>query len=141
MTRKKFIKNMMALGYDRNEANDKAELVHLDGYTYADQWPREKAVYSFNTAVANIAQMARACAGEIAKRLAEAVEKVHPSLIAAAQSVSAAMGVMPIYKLDPDDYEIEPAQEWTKENPYLAGLTTSISLVDELDSQGGGGDD
>ena len=33
MTRKKFIKNMMALDYDRNEANDKAELVHLAGLT------------------------------------------------------------------------------------------------------------
>ena len=46
MTRKKFIKYMMALGYDRNEANDVAELVQLAGYTYAAMWERYLIEYN-----------------------------------------------------------------------------------------------
>lgn len=141
MTRKKFIKNMMALGYDRNDANDKAELVHLAGYTYADQWAREKAVYKFNAMLADMAQRARACAGEICKELVKAVEKMQPAMMAAARRVTAAMGAMSIYKLAPEDYVEEPAQQWTKENPSLEGLYTELVLADELDSHGGGGND
>ena len=46
MTRKKFIKYLMALGYDRNEANDVAELVQLAGYTYAAMWERYLIEYN-----------------------------------------------------------------------------------------------
>ena len=46
MTRKKFIKFMMALGYDRNDANDTAELVQLAGYTYAAMWERYLIEYN-----------------------------------------------------------------------------------------------
>lgn len=46
MTRKKFIKYMMALGYDRNEANDTAELVQLAGYNYDAMWERYLIEYN-----------------------------------------------------------------------------------------------
>ena len=46
MTRKKFIKYMMALGYDRNYANDVAELVRLAGYNYAAMWERYLIKYN-----------------------------------------------------------------------------------------------
>lgn len=46
MNRKKFIKYMMAAGYDRNEANDTAELVQLAGYNYAAMWERYLIEYN-----------------------------------------------------------------------------------------------
>lgn len=41
MTRKKFIKNMMAIGYDRNTADGTAYLARVFCGTYAEAWERE----------------------------------------------------------------------------------------------------
>ena len=41
MTRKKFIKNMMSIGYDRNTAVGTAYLARVFDGTYAKAWERE----------------------------------------------------------------------------------------------------
>lgn len=44
MTRKRFVKRMMGLGYSRNEANDRADRARRYGVSYAARWEREKIV-------------------------------------------------------------------------------------------------
>lgn len=41
MTRKRFVKLLMALGYSRNWANTRAEQARRVGYSYAEQWGHE----------------------------------------------------------------------------------------------------
>lgn len=45
MTRERFVKKMMALGWTRNEANDIAARARRYGMSYAARWEREKLCY------------------------------------------------------------------------------------------------
>ena len=47
MTRKKFVKNMMSLGYRRDEAVALATRATRYGISYADRWAWEKGLHSF----------------------------------------------------------------------------------------------
>lgn len=44
MTRKRFVKLMMALGYSRNEANSLAACANRYGVSYADRWAYENSL-------------------------------------------------------------------------------------------------
>lgn len=66
----------------------------------------------------------------LAQALHDAMEKLHPAAVAAGMKISAALAAMPIY--NPVNFELEPAKEWTKQNPYLLGMSAGTVLVDEM---------
>ena len=88
MTRKRFVKLLMAEGYSRNSANDIADEVLADGFTYAEAYDH----------IARILPLVQAMAGPLwdaAQKAADALSRVARAVVeaasAAVQAFSAAM--------------------------------------------------
>lgn len=131
MTRKRFVKRMMGLGYSRNEANALAARARRYGMSYADRWRHER-----NEAFGRELSRGFASGLEAASRrldeLAAVFQNATSSALEAARKSAAALAAITFYKIDPADYAEEPAPAWPKENPYLYGLRTNVAPVDEL---------
>lgn len=132
MTRKRFIKKMMALDYSRNEANERATRARRYGQSYAARWEHERNICTGETFLdglqSGLAALACAC---------ETIVKKLPGIVEAAKKMAAAfVAVTSVYKLDPAGDAMEPEPMWTKENPHLDGLRIHHSFVDELAASG-----
>lgn len=122
MTRKRFVKKMMGAGYSRNEANALAARARRYGVSYAARWEREKIVAAGRDIAAGL-RAGFSALGRSVDRFAAELRKC----VEAAAKVCAVLGVTSFYKLEPADYEPEPADMWPKENPFLR--ITDVSLV------------
>ena len=88
MTRKRFVKLLMAEGYSRNSANTLADDVIADGYSYAEGYSHVIRILPLVEALAgplaDAAQKAADALGRVARAVGEAAS-------AAVQAFSAAM--------------------------------------------------
>lgn len=147
MTRKRFCKLCMSIGYSRNEANDLAARANWYGETYASRWEHEQRAYFADNFVGGLLEGM----GETLSPVFEAVTATLTNVVAAVREL--AEKAAPVfqhivaqaaaYKLAPQDDELGPEPMWPKENPHLDGLRTDWALVDEMHTYkpGGGGND
>lgn len=99
MTRKRFIKKMMALGYSRNEANATAARARRYGMSYAARWEYE------NRPIRSLIRTA----GGVGKVLRRAGKTFAKAAIEAAGKAAAIFAIPPAF-LPPTAYE----REWLK---------------------------
>ena len=118
MTRKKYIKLLMALDVPRNQATACANALQVAGGAYEEDYRRLAPFLRIKQAVLRTAR------------------NVTAAVTCLAESITRAMAASSVYKLDPADYEPEPAHDWPKKNPHLDGLTAAIFAVDEMDAHG-----
>ena len=131
MTRKRFVKRMMGLGYSRNEANALAARARRYGMSYADRWMYERIEASgreLSRGFASGLEAVSRCLDE----LAAAFQNATSSAMEAARKCAAALAAVTFYRIDPADYAEEPAPLWPKENPHQDGLRIHHAFVDEL---------
>lgn len=132
MTRKRFIKKMMGLGYSQNEANERAARARRYGQSYAARWEHERYNRTGEMFLAGLQAGLAAVAGAC-----ETIVKKLPGIVEAARKMAAAfVAVTSVYKLDPAGDAMEAEPMWSKENPHLDGLRIHHSFVDELAASG-----
>lgn len=134
MTRKRFVKLMMGLGYSRNEAVNIAARANRYGVSYADRWAYENSpMGAVRRAAKRLADGFKAMAKAIRKNIIPAVRELARKINAGIMTPNEARAAL---ALDPIDDALEPAPMWPKENPHLDGLRTDVVLVDELAASG-----
>lgn len=163
MTRKKFVKQVMALGYQRNEAQRLAEYARRGFWTYEQYLEIEKRYHGQVRAFENVKISLVDHMTPALKAAAQVVENMRRAIEGAMsqtpfgkalldwtrenvpqsneQHPADALDAM-VYALDPlQIIEQEPAQEWTAQNPYLAhhGYVCGIDLANGPDFTAGGG--
>lgn len=127
MTRKRFIKLMMGMGYSRNEVNELAARARRYGMSYADRWRHERIKVFSRGFASGLEAVSRRI-----DELAAVFQNATSSAMEAARKCAAALAATIFYKIDPADDAEEPAPAWPKENPHLDGLRIHHSFVDEL---------
>lgn len=118
MTRKKYIKLLMALDVPRNQATACANALQVAGGAYEEDYRRLAPFLRIKQAVLRTAR------------------NVTAAVTCLGKSITMAMAASSVYKLDPADYEPEPAHDWPKKNPHLDGLAAAIFAVDEMAAHG-----
>lgn len=142
MTRKKFVKQLMAQGYQRNTAEGVAMYARLGGWTYEQYLHVSSQNQAFYRAVENLKICVAESFAQVAKAATDAVKKAREAFTTysltpaykAWQNWINENGVQSkeqrptdmldavAYAQDPlQSIEQEPAQEWPKENPQLGG--------------------
>lgn len=134
MTRKRFIKLVMAMGDSRNRANRTAA-VYRGFYTYERAMDfikhsaeiRKTAIH-FSTTLLDALTTAAAAASDAMERLREAFipPRVPGRLLIDRPAENA------LYA---------DTKQWPKQNPHLDGYSANLFLADELETAGGGGDE
>jgi len=132
MTRKKFVKQLMGMGYQRNTAELKAAIVRGSGQSYEQYMRREKQYDALYNAAADYKKALLRPAAVLSSAAALALERFHQAL---ANIKWPTVDVCTLFA------SVDEVHLWPKENPHLHGLTADIVLVDELDGAGGGGND
>ena len=127
MTRKKFVKQLMALGVSRNRANALAYSCQVAGEPYAAYYRRKLPWWTLARAV----RLARAAVLNMSKAFS--------GLIPVARELAAALTVHHAQPIDQENLEggglIVVTQQ---EHDRLHGYSPSVTFVDELHSAGGG---
>lgn len=127
MTRKRYIKQLMALGIPRNRANAMARLCQHSGKSYAAEYRRQRPWLQ----LAHAARRAKTTILNVAKAFnsaATAAAKLRDSLVA-----HHATPITPA-NLDPGNMVIVTRQEHER----LHGYSAKVSFVDEMETAGGG---
>ena len=152
MTRKRFVKLLMAYGYTRNRANELAQLCHQNGVPYAEDIHRRRLHLCFNGK--KFAKAIRQAAIEVERamrQLAEAAKR-------AGQSIKIPKPDMVVHH--PQLITTTNAYNFLEKNMQLAtqadhkamhnGLRVDFSAIDEMSAQwpkenphinGGGGNE
>lgn len=76
MTRKKFVKQLMAMGYQRNAAEAVAIFARIEGCTYEQYLQKEKQGQAFNAALEKLKTCLNEAFATAAKAIADAVERI-----------------------------------------------------------------
>ena len=126
MTRKRFVKRMMGLGYSRNEANDLAERARRYGMRYDARWRYER-IEAFGRELSRGFTDGLEAVSRRLDELRAVLQNATSSALEAARKCAAALAAVTFYKIDPADDAEEHAPAWPKENPYLR--ITDVSLV------------
>lgn len=126
MTRKKFVKQLMGMGVQRNRANEIAAHARRCGMTYEEALVHERIVIFGQDILDGIATAMESMRPTI-ERIGNAFRML---AIAAAESLEHLRTIWPMHMFDYDDL-FTPL--WPKENPHLDGLRADVVLVDELD--------
>lgn len=127
MTRKKFVKQCMALGFSRNAANAMARICQASEQQYADYYRRHSPWWRLGKA----ARKARAAILNMTKAFS--------GLNTAAKELTAGLVVHHVQPITPENLEGGKVYLVTKqEHDRLHGYSANVSYVDELDGQGGG---
>ena len=140
MTRKKFVKQLMALGCQRNEANTLAYLARIRGMSYQTALQYERARLDAQNIIDRVAHVGLTTVTPTLRNFADRFMEAWRNVAQRFQREAAAYELPRLYALDKED-ALKPAPEWTKENPHLAGLNADVFLMDERDWHGGGGNE
>lgn len=109
MTRKKFVKQLMALGYQRNGAEALAIYARCGGWTYEQYLGVERKyngqLRAFETAAGRVAEQF----ADAAKQLASAGQKLVDRMKEVFDGLASAWSA------------VDEVSQWPKENPYLGG--------------------
>jgi hypothetical protein len=128
MTRKKFVKQLMAQGVSRNRANAMACACRVAGEPYAVYYRRKLPWWT----LAHAARLARAAVLNFSKALS--------GLIPVARELAAAMVAHHAQPITPENLEPGNMIVVTKqEHERLHGYSAKVSFVDDLETVGGGG--
>lgn len=130
MTRKRFVKRMMGLGYSRNEANDLAERARRYGMSYDARWRYER-IEAFGRELSRGFTDGMEAVSRRLDELRAVLQNATSSALEAARKC-VALAAATFYKIDPADDAEEHAPAWPKENPHLDGLRIRHAFVDEL---------
>lgn len=120
MTRKRFVKLMMGLGYSRNEAVNLAARANRYGVSYARRWAYEKS--------------APGTLKRAGRQAGKAVKKASTALQRMARQAANAMAAVKLFALGIKAFE--PAAERAKAPQHHVGLRTHVVLADELAASG-----
>ena len=128
MTRKRYVKQLMALGIPRNWANIMAELCQGTGKSYATEYRRQLPWM----------RMAKA-----ARKMAKAVcnmAKFFNSGLPIARELQGLLVAHHSQPIDPENLEGDSMIVCTRqEHERLHGYSASVSFVDDLETAGGVG--
>lgn len=131
MKHQKFVKQLMAMGYDRNTAAARAAMYAHMGKSYEDALAYEKAI-------------ACGCSefGAMLERIAEAMRPAVNAAVEAIRRVVESISAIDWTGLAENaEKQLAEAGEQHRACNMLDGLSADYFLVDELDGQGGGGDE
>ena len=165
MTRKRYIKLLMSMGYQRNSANALAVLARMGGWTYEQYLQQEKKRIARDRAILNIQIALVDSFGPAVKSALRAMEKLREAVAAVKWEFPNTSALWATEQVAED-----PLPPWPKENPHRAdaldalrystllhplpdnvqvmsqadhaalhGYTADIVLVDELETAPGGG--
>lgn len=76
MTRKKFVKQLMAMGYQRNAAEAVAIFARIEGRTYEQYLQKEKQDQGFHAALEKLKTGLNEALAHIAKAITDAAEQI-----------------------------------------------------------------
>lgn len=144
MTRKKFVKQLMAMGYDRNSAEAQAMIYERMGYENALAWVKAStaACENFSAMMVRIADAMRPAveaAVESIKRLAEGLSTIDWTAAAERAAELAAITVVERKEHQEDTLDVLRYVADAQEHAHLLGYSPSVTFVDELHGAGGGG--
>lgn len=123
MTRKKFVKQLMALGYPRNNAEALAIYARCGGWTYEQYLKVEREYNGQLTALENAARTMANRFADGMRQLAPAVQKIADKVKEAFKEINF---VLPLTTSNRDGYvaawsAVDEVHQWPKENPHLGG--------------------
>ena len=141
MTRKKFVKQLMAMGVSRNAANALAKHARNCG-SYQTALQYERVRIAAQNIVDNIVHGIRTIVAPPLQDFADRFLNAWNNVTARFRWGVSAYELPRLYALDKED-ALKPAREWPAQNPYLAhhGYVCGIDLANGPDFTAGGGGD
>lgn len=131
MKRKKFVKQLMALGMTRNQANAMAYCCRVTGRTYEADYQKRAPWLRMRYETHKLSVSLRMTAGYLCSglaRAAAAVEKLRDSLV-----------VHHVQPISPENLGSGKMVIVTRqEHDRLHGYSANVSFADELETAGGG---
>lgn len=136
MTRKKFMKQLMAMGYQRNAAEVLAMFARMEGLTYDQYLQKEKQDLAFHAAIEKLKTAVNDIAAAVAKVLTDAAEQMrkvwetHPlygiDWAKGPDQTAYTPMVLPLCTSNTDELcarfgMVDEVSQWPKENPHLGG--------------------
>ena len=122
MKHKKFVKQLMGMGYQRNMAELKAAIVRASGQSYEQYMQREKQHAALYNAAAEYKKALLRPMAAFSSSMALALERFHQAV---ANIKWPNVDVVSLFA------SVDEVHLWPKENPHLDGLRADVVLVDE----------
>ena len=131
MKRKKFVKQLMSLGYQRNNANALAMYARMGGWTYEQYLQIEKSYTGYYKALEDMKNSLAYCLAPVAKAATDALKKLHDAMTSVKWEFPA--GTMWATEQVAED----PLPPWPKENPHRCDAVDALTYAARV-AQGGG---
>lgn len=138
MTRKKFVKQLMAMGYQRNNAEALAVWARSRGWTYEQYLKVERQCNRQFTALKNAAsKIAAIIKPDLDSFTASVKELAHRATVAFSSVVWDTQYGKEVLRFLAGNQEENPLPQWPKENPHRCDAVDALTYI----ARGGGGHD
>ena len=138
MKHKKFVKQLMSMGYQRNSANALAEYARMSGWTYEQLLQQEKKRIARNRAMLNIQIALVDCFGPAVKSALRAVERLREAFAAVKWELPNTSALWATKQVAEDPLPDNVQVMSQADHAALHGYTADIVLADELETEPGG---
>ena len=127
MKRKKFVKQLMAMGYQRNSANGLALYARMGGWTYEQYLEVERRSYqlqnSMITAASKIADALKPALVNVGEAVKQAAARMNAILASVDMGLPYASELL---RWLTENVEEDPLPPWPKENPHRSDAMDAL---------------